>query len=175
MTGESLGRYLARRNMHAGACSAFNLSAPRAEVIKPSATPPLDTASWPLLLKNYSQLNVRSGHYTPIPSGHTPLRRPLQVDQHSSCTCTAVAADLMTADWSPGCMLQEYVRYGVINLDKPSNPSSHEVVAWIKRILRVEKTGHSGTLDPKVLGNVDGFRAFPRLLQGHGGVNSHGF
>ena len=45
---------------------------------------------------------------------------------------------------------QEYVRYGVINLDKPSNPSSHEVVAWIKRILRVEKTGHSGTLDPKV-------------------------
>ena len=50
------------------------------------------------------------------------------------------------------CMhVQEYVRYGVINLDKPSNPSSHEVVAWIKRILRVEKTGHSGTLDPKVL------------------------
>ena len=36
--------------------------------------------------------------------------------------------------------------------DKPSNPSSHEVVAWIKRILRVEKTGHSGTLDPKVTG-----------------------
>jgi len=40
----------------------------------------------------------------------------------------------------------------VINLDKPANPSSHEVVAWIKRILRVEKTGHSGTLDPKVTG-----------------------
>ena len=43
-------------------------------------------------------------------------------------------------------------RSGFINLDKPSNPSSHEVVAWIKRILRVEKTGHSGTLDPKVTG-----------------------
>lgn len=39
-------------------------------------------------------------------------------------------------------------------MDKPSNPSSHEVVAWIKRILRVEKTGHSGTLDPKVTGNL---------------------
>ncbi len=50
--------------------------------------------------------------------------------------------------------LQEYIRYGVINLDKPSNPSSHEVVAWIRRILRVEKTGHSGTLDPKVTGNL---------------------
>lgn len=48
--------------------------------------------------------------------------------------------------------LQEYIRYGVINLDKPANPSSHEIVAWIKRILRVEKTGHSGTLDPKVTG-----------------------
>ena len=27
-----------------------------------------------------------------------------------------------------------------------------KVVAWIKRILRVEKTGHSGTLDPQVTG-----------------------
>ena len=44
------------------------------------------------------------------------------------------------------------LRSGFINLDKPANPSSHEVVAWIRRILRVEKTGHSGTLDPKVTG-----------------------
>jgi H/ACA ribonucleoprotein complex subunit 4 len=28
------------------------------------------------------------------------------------------------------------------------------VVAWIKRLLRAEKTGHSGTLDPKVTGNL---------------------
>ena len=40
----------------------------------------------------------------------------------------------------------------MINLDKPANPSSHEVVAWIKKILRIDKTGHSGTLDPKVTG-----------------------
>ena len=46
------------------------------------------------------------------------------------------------------------MRYGVINLDKPANPSSHEVVAWLKRMLRVEKTGHSGTLDPKVTGGL---------------------
>jgi H/ACA ribonucleoprotein complex subunit 4 len=49
-------------------------------------------------------------------------------------------------------MVIYFSRSGVINLDKPANPSSHEVVAWIKRILRVEKTGHSGTLDPKVTG-----------------------
>ena len=39
-----------------------------------------------------------------------------------------------------------------LSLPQPANPSSHEIVAWIKRILRVEKTGHSGTLDPKVTG-----------------------
>ncbi|OAG43030.1 centromere/microtubule-binding protein cbf5 [Fonsecaea monophora] len=37
------------------------------------------------------------------------------------------------------------------NYDQRKSPS-HEVVAWVKRILRVEKTGHSGTLDPKVTG-----------------------
>ncbi|KAF0906926.1 hypothetical protein E2562_013310 [Oryza meyeriana var. granulata] len=96
-------------------------------LIKPqSLVPSLNTSTWPLLLKNYDRLNVRTGHYTPLPSGHSPLKRPIV----------------------------EYLRYGVINLDKPSNPSSHEVVAWIKRLLRVEKTGHSGTLDPKVTGNL---------------------
>jgi len=49
---------------------------------------------------------------------------------------------------------KDYIHGGFINLDKPSNPSSHEVVAWIKRILRCEKTGHSGTLDPKVTGEL---------------------
>lgn len=48
--------------------------------------------------------------------------------------------------------LKQYISSGVINLDKPSNPSSHEVVAWLKRMLRVDRTGHSGTLDPKVTG-----------------------
>ena len=49
------------------------------------------------------------------------------------------------------------IRYGVINLDKPPRPSSHEVVTWVKNILSdldVQKTGHSGTLDPKVSGNL---------------------
>jgi H/ACA ribonucleoprotein complex subunit 4 len=41
---------------------------------------------------------------------------------------------------------------GAINLDKTSGPTSHEVAAWVKRILEVDKAGHSGTLDPKVTG-----------------------
>lgn len=96
-----------------------------ADFIRPeSKNYKIDTSKWPLLLKNYDQLHVRSAHYTPLPCGMSPLKRNLQ----------------------------EYVHYGVINLDKPANPSSHEVVAWVKRMLRVEKTGHSGTLDPKVTG-----------------------
>ncbi|EGD92883.1 centromere/microtubule binding protein CBF5 [Trichophyton tonsurans CBS 112818] len=93
--------------------------------IKPEAVaPPIPTSEWPLLLKNYDKLLVRTSHFTPIPNGCTPLKRDLK----------------------------SYISSGVINLDKPSNPSSHEVVAWMKRMLRVEKTGHSGTLDPKVTG-----------------------
>ena len=94
-------------------------------VIKPeSESKAIDTSNWPLLLKNYDKLNVRTGHYTPMPYGCSPLSRP--IDQH--------------------------LLYGIMNLDKPVNPSSHEVVSWIKRILKCEKTGHSGTLDPKVSG-----------------------
>ncbi|MFH0896794.1 MAG: RNA-guided pseudouridylation complex pseudouridine synthase subunit Cbf5 [Candidatus Bathyarchaeota archaeon] len=48
--------------------------------------------------------------------------------------------------------IRDHLRYGVINLDKPSGPSSHEVVAWVKRILKIEHAGHGGTLDPKVTG-----------------------
>jgi len=48
--------------------------------------------------------------------------------------------------------LDEYVRKGVINLDKPANPTSHQVSAWAKEILKVEKIGHGGTLDPRVTG-----------------------
>ena len=48
------------------------------EVIAPSSvTPKLDTSKWPLLLKDYDKLNVRTAHYTPIPCGCSPLKRPL--------------------------------------------------------------------------------------------------
>lgn len=43
--------------------------------------------------------------------------------------------------------LEELLKFGVINLDKPPGPTSHEVVAWIKEILGVSKAGHGGTLE----------------------------
>lgn len=48
--------------------------------------------------------------------------------------------------------LQQLLNYGLILLDKPPGPTSHETVAWAKRILKIPKIGHSGTLDPMVSG-----------------------
>lgn len=48
--------------------------------------------------------------------------------------------------------IKELLNYGLINLDKPSGPTSHEVVSYVKRILDIPKAGHSGTLDPAVTG-----------------------
>ncbi|ABM81159.1 putative pseudouridine synthase [Hyperthermus butylicus DSM 5456] len=48
--------------------------------------------------------------------------------------------------------IEKHIRMGVIPLDKPPGPTSHEVVAWIKRMFGLSKAGHGGTLDPKVTG-----------------------
>lgn len=48
--------------------------------------------------------------------------------------------------------VEQLLEYGLIILDKPPGPTSHEVVAWVKRILKIPKAGHSGTLDPQVSG-----------------------
>jgi len=67
---------------------------------------------------------IKTNNYTPLNCGSMPLNRKID----------------------------EYIKYGIINLDKSANPSSHEVVTWVKEILKCEKTGHSGTLDPQVSG-----------------------
>src|SRR5688572_17904405 len=41
---------------------------------------------------------------------------------------------------------------GVIVIDKPSGPTSHDVVAVLRRALRGRKVGHTGTLDPLASG-----------------------
>lgn len=76
------------------------------------------------LLINEDKMLVKSADYCPSGCGTTPANRSIS----------------------------EYLKYGVVTIDKPSNPSSHEVVTWVKDILKCEKTGHSGTLDPKVTG-----------------------
>ena len=48
--------------------------------------------------------------------------------------------------------VEAMLEYGLVPLDKPRGPTSHEVVAWTKKLLGVDKAGHSGTLDPPVSG-----------------------
>lgn len=48
--------------------------------------------------------------------------------------------------------LEELLKRGVVLVDKPRGPTSHQVAAWVKEILGIEKAGHSGTLDPKASG-----------------------
>lgn len=43
--------------------------------------------------------------------------------------------------------IEDHVRLGIMNLDKTAGPSSHEVTAWVKRILSLVNAGHGGTLE----------------------------
>ncbi len=44
-------------------------------------------------------------------------------------------------------MIKELLDYGVINLNKPEGPTSHQVSDYVQRILGIDKSGHSGTLE----------------------------
>jgi len=70
------------------------------------------------------EVHIKNEDTTDVKYGHKPLERPGT----------------------------EYIKYGVINLDKPAGPTSHEVAAWTKKILKLDVIGHGGTLDPKVTG-----------------------
>jgi len=48
--------------------------------------------------------------------------------------------------------VETLLRLGVIVLDKPAGPTSHQVAAWARDILGISKAGHGGTLDPNVTG-----------------------
>ena len=46
----------------------------------------------------------------------------------------------------------ELINYGIVNIDKPKGPTSHQVSEYVQKILNINKSGHSGTLDPAVSG-----------------------
>ncbi len=48
--------------------------------------------------------------------------------------------------------LQQMLKRGVVVVDKVPGPTSHEVVAWVKKLMELDHVGHGGTLDPKVTG-----------------------
>lgn len=48
--------------------------------------------------------------------------------------------------------IEQLIKYGIVNIDKPQGPTSHQVADFVKRILKIKKAGHGGTLDPNVTG-----------------------
>ena len=48
--------------------------------------------------------------------------------------------------------LEALKTFGVVVIDKPPGPSSHQVSAWVKEMLDIDRAGHAGTLDPAVTG-----------------------
>ncbi len=52
----------------------------------------------------------------------------------------------------PERSIAELLKFGIINLDKPCGPTSHQVTAWVRKVIGVDKAGHHGTLDPRATG-----------------------
>ena len=48
--------------------------------------------------------------------------------------------------------IKELLEFGIINIDKPSGPTSFDVSDFVRKTLGLRKTSHFGTLDPKVTG-----------------------
>ncbi|MCD4666961.1 RNA-guided pseudouridylation complex pseudouridine synthase subunit Cbf5, partial [archaeon] len=48
--------------------------------------------------------------------------------------------------------IKELLELGIVNLNKPAGPTSHQVTDYVKKIFGLKKAGHSGTLDPNVTG-----------------------
>jgi len=48
--------------------------------------------------------------------------------------------------------VDELLADGVVVIDKPAGPTSHQVTSWVGGILGADKAAHGGTLDPRVTG-----------------------
>ncbi len=42
---------------------------------------------------------------------------------------------------------EDVINYGIVNIDKPKGPTSHQISDFVQKILGITKAGHSGTLE----------------------------
>ena len=60
---------------------------------------------------------------------------------------------------------------GILLVDKPAGPTSHDMVSLARRVLGTRKVGHTGTLDPFASGLlilcVNRATRLAEYLQGH--------
>jgi len=48
--------------------------------------------------------------------------------------------------------IEDLIKFSIINIDKPTEHTSFDVVARVRGIFQIKKVGHFGTLDPRVTG-----------------------
>ena len=48
--------------------------------------------------------------------------------------------------------VDELLLNGVVVVDKPSGPTSHQITSWVREMVGATKAAHGGTLDPRVTG-----------------------
>ena len=48
--------------------------------------------------------------------------------------------------------ISELFQSGVILVNKPRGPTSHQLASWARNLLGIKKLGHGGTLDPFATG-----------------------
>ena len=48
--------------------------------------------------------------------------------------------------------INSLINFGIINIDKPSGPTSFSITEFVRKSLGISKASHMGTLDPKVTG-----------------------
>ncbi|HEX9996535.1 MAG TPA: tRNA pseudouridine(55) synthase TruB [Abditibacterium sp.] len=48
--------------------------------------------------------------------------------------------------------MSDFPKHGVLNLLKPPGMTSHDAVAFVRRVLKNKRVGHTGTLDPAAAG-----------------------
>ncbi len=48
--------------------------------------------------------------------------------------------------------VEELLKDGIVVIDKPAGPTSHQVTSWVGQMTGASKAAHGGTLDPRVTG-----------------------
>src|SRR5215831_6601434 len=71
--------------------------------------------------------------------------------RHSSPTSSRPSIPVEPARPSPNCKERSDID-GLLLIDKPSGPTSHDVVRRVRRLLDQSRVGHTGTLDPLASG-----------------------
>ena len=87
-----------------------------------------------------------------MPISFSPQQIFLENERDNFITLSSETTDFKWGKIPQQRSIEELLNYGIINIDKPAKPTSHEVVSYIKKILDIQKAGHSGTLDPQVTG-----------------------